>query len=107
VREWLLIISILLGVVGIFAAGWAYHLEMQEDDAEDRNVAELMREVRSNQEMLNALMTKPAARPLAFDACAGTDLAEAMRDNGADVPQMEFEQRCQQARQKADQEIKP
>jgi hypothetical protein len=100
VREWLLIISILLGVVGIIAAGWAYHLEMQEDDAEDRNIALLMQDAQTNREMLNALMTKPAARPLAFDACAGADLAEAMRENGAAMPKMEFEQRCQQARQK-------
>jgi len=107
VREWLLIISILLGASGIIAAGWAYHLEMQEDDAEDRNVAVIMQDVQTNRELLNAnqallnaLVTKPAARPLSFDACAGTDMVEALLANGADIPQMEFERRCQQARQK-------
>ena len=112
VREWLLIVSILLGAVGIVAAGWAYHLEMMEDDAEDLNVAALMQDVRANRELLNAnqallnaLVTKPAARPLSFDACAGADVVEAMRANGAEIPQMEFERRCQQARQKED--LKP
>jgi len=100
VREWLLIVSILLGAVGIVAAGWAYHLEMLEDDAEDRNIAVLRQDVRTNRELLNALATKPAARPLAFDACAGANVVEAMRANGAEIPQMEFERRCQQARQK-------
>jgi nitrogen fixation-related uncharacterized protein len=100
VREWLLIVSILLGAVGIVAAGWAYHLEMLEDDAEDRNIAVLRQDVRTNRELLNALATKPAARPLAFDACAGANVVEAMRANGAEIPQMEFELRCQQARQK-------
>jgi nitrogen fixation-related uncharacterized protein len=107
VREWLLIVSILLGAVGIVAAGWAYHLEMLEDDAEDLNVAVLIQDVRdnreilnANREILNALATKSSARPLSFDACAGTDVVEAMRANGAEIPQMEFERRCQQARQK-------
>ena len=100
VREWLLIVSILLGVVGIIAAGWAYHLEMLEDDAEDRNIAILMQDAQNNREILSALMTKPAARPLAFDACAGAAVVEAMRANGAEISKMEFEQRCQQARQK-------
>jgi hypothetical protein len=107
VREWLLIISILLGVVGIFAAGWAYHLEMLEDDAEDRNIAVLMQDAQINREMLNALMTKPAARPLAFDACAGAAVVEAMRENGAEISPMEFEQRCQQARHNAPQDMQP
>ena len=112
VREWLLIISILLGVVGIIAAGWAYHLEMLEDEAEDLNVSVLMQDVLANRELLNAnqallnaLITKPSARPLAFDACAGADVVESMRANGAEIPQMEFERRCQQARQKED--LKP
>jgi hypothetical protein len=100
VREWLLIVSILLGGSGIIAAGWAYHLEMQEDDAEDRNIALLMQDAQTNREMLNTLMTKPAARPLAFDACAGAAVVDAMRANGAEISPMEFEQRCQQARQK-------
>jgi hypothetical protein len=54
----------------------------------------------ANREILNALVTKPAARPLSFDACAGADVVESMRANGAEIPQMEFELRCQQARQK-------
>jgi ligand-binding sensor protein len=107
VREWMLIISILLGAVGIIAAGLAYHMEMLEDDAEDRNIAVLMQDAQTNREMLNALITKPAARPLAFDACAGAAVVEAMRANGAEISKMEFEQRCQQARQKAAQEMKP
>jgi hypothetical protein len=44
---------------------------------------------------------------LSFDACAGTDVVEAMRANGAEIPQMEFEQRCQQARQNAAQDMQP
>jgi hypothetical protein len=100
VREWLMIVSILLGGSGIIAAGWAYHLEMQDDDAEDRNIALLMQDAQTNREMLNTLMTKPAARPLAFDACAGAAVVDAMRANGAEISPMEFEQRCQQARQK-------
>lgn len=94
VREWLLICSILLGAVGIVAGGYAYHLEQLEDEAEEVTVAELLALVENNQRILNDLKTKPASRPLAFDACAGTALAEAIRDGGVPVPQQEFEQRC-------------
>lgn len=98
VREWLLIVAILLGAVGIVAAGWAYHLEQQEDIAEEQIVADLLAVVESNQAMLTALTTKPSARPLAFDACAGTALAETMRKSGIKVPEQEFEARCKAAK---------
>jgi nitrogen fixation-related uncharacterized protein len=98
VREWLLIVAILLGAVGIIAAGWAYHLEQLDDVAEEQTVADLTALVQSNQAMLTALTTKPNARPLAFDACAGTDLVEAMRQKGIEVPPQEFEARCQAVR---------
>lgn len=98
VREWLLILAILLGAVGIIAGGWAYHLEQLEDEAEEVTGANLMALVESNQHILSDLKTKPAARPLAFDACAGTDLAAAIRKGGVPVPQQEFEKRCAEAR---------
>lgn len=98
VREWLLIMSILLGAVGIVAGGYAYHLEQLEDEAEELTVAELLRIVERNQQVLTELKTKPAARPLTFDACAGTNLAEAIRDNGIQIPQQEFETRCKEAK---------
>lgn len=97
VREWLLITAILLGAFGIVAGGYAYHLEQLEDEAEEITVAELLRIVDHNQEVLTELKTKPAARPLAFDACAGTNLTEAIRESGLSVPKQEFEVRCQEA----------
>lgn len=98
VREWLLITAILLGALGIVAGGYAYHLEQLEDEAEEITVAELLRIVEHNQEVLTELKTKPAARPLAFDACAGTDLTEAIRKSGISVPKQEFETKCQKAK---------
>lgn len=97
VREWLLITTILLGAFGIVAGGYAYHLEQLEDEAEEITVAELLRIVEHSQEVLTELKTKPAARPLAFDACAGTNLTEAIRESGLSVPKQEFEVRCQEA----------
>lgn len=98
VREWLLITAILLGAFGIIAGGYAYHLEQLEDEAEEITVAELLRIVERNQQVLTELKNKPAARPLAFDACAGTNLTEAIRESGLSVPKQEFEVRCQEAR---------
>lgn len=97
-REWLLIVAILLGAVGIVAAGWAYHLEQLDDIAEEQKVADLLAVVESNQAMLTALTTKPSARPLAFDACAGTNLVDALRQKGIKVPEQEFEARCRAAK---------
>lgn len=97
VREWLLITTILLGAFGIVAGGYAYHLEQLEDEAEEITVAELLRIVEHSQEVLTELKTKPAARPLAFDVCAGTNLTEAIRESGLSVPKQEFEVRCQEA----------
>lgn len=97
VREWLLITTILLGAFGIVAGGYAYHLEQLEDEAEEITVAELLRIVEHSQEVLTELKTKQAARPLAFDACAGTNLTEAIRESGLSVPKQEFEVRCQEA----------
>lgn len=98
VREWLLITAILLGAFGIVAGGYAYHLEQLEDEAEEITVAELLRIVDHNQEVLTELKSKPAARPLAFDACAGTDLTEAIRANGVEIPKLGFERRCTEVR---------
>lgn len=98
VREWLLICSVLLGAVGIVAGGYAYHLEQPEDEAEEVTVAEMLAIVESNQQILSDLKTKPAARPLAFDACAGAALVNVMRDNGMETPKFEFEARCEQAK---------
>lgn len=98
VREWLLITTILLGAFGIVAGGYAYHLEQLEDEAEEITVAELLRIVEHNQEVLTELKTKPAARPLAFDACAGTDLTEVIRANGVEIPKLDFERRCTEVR---------
>lgn len=98
VREWLLITAILLGAFGIVAGGYAYRLEQLEDEAEEITVAELLRIVEHNQEVLTELKTKPAARPLAFDACAGTDLTEAILANGVEIPKLDFERRCTEVR---------
>ena len=98
VREWLLIMSILLGAAGIIAGGYAYHLEQLEDEAEEITVAHLMALVESNQHILSDLKNKPYARPLAFDACAGKALVNVMRDNGLETPKFEFEARCEQAK---------
>lgn len=98
VREWLLILSILLGASSIIAGGWAYHLEQLEDEAEELTVAELLVIVERNQSILTDIKTKSSARPLAFDACAGTDLAVAIREGGVPVPKQEFEKRCAEAR---------
>ena len=98
VREWLLITTILLGAFGIVAGGYAYHLEQLEDGAEEITVAELLRIVEHNQEVLTELKTTPAARPLAFDACAGTDLTEVIRANGVEIPKLDFERRCTEVR---------
>ena len=98
VREWLLITTILLGAFGIVAGGYAYHLEQLEDEAEEITVAELLRIVEHSQEVLTELKTKPAARPLVFDACAGTDLTEAIRANGVEIPKLDFERRCTEVR---------
>ncbi len=98
VREWLLITTILLGAFGIVAGGYAYHLEQLEEEAEEITVAELLRIVERNQEVLTELKTKPAARPLAFDECAGTDLTDALLANGAEIPKLAFERRCTEAK---------
>jgi nitrogen fixation-related uncharacterized protein len=100
VREWLLILAILLGAVGIVAGGWAYHLEQLEDEAEEVTIAELLAIVENNQAILTDLRTKPTARPLAFDACAGTEIVESLRKQGVKVKPMEFEERCAAARAK-------
>ena len=100
VREWLLILAILLGAVGIVAGGYAYHLEQIEDEAEEVTVAKLLEIVDHNQQMLTDLKTKPAARPLAFDACAGSDIVQSLRMQGIAIKPMEFEERCAAARAK-------
>jgi nitrogen fixation-related uncharacterized protein len=96
----MLILAILLGAVGIVAGGWAYHLEQMEDEAEEVTIAELLAIVNHNQQILTDLRTNPAARPLAFDACAGTDIVAALRKQGVAIKPLEFEERCANAQAK-------
>ena len=43
-------------------------------------------------------LPSPSARPLAFDACAGTNLVDALRQRGIKVHEQEFEVRCKAAK---------
>ena len=101
VREWMLILAIVIAAVAILAGGLAYRQEMIEDEAEEVTIAELLAIVNHNQQILTDLRTKPAARPLAFDACAGTDIVKSLRKQGVAIKPMEFEERCAKARDKA------
>ncbi len=100
VREWMLILAIVIAAVAILAGGLAYRQEMIEDEAEEVTIAELLDIVNHNQQLLTDLMTKPTARPLAFDACAGTDIVTSLRKQGVAIKPMEFEERCAAARDK-------
>lgn len=51
-----------------------------------------------NQKHLTDLRTKSNSRPLAFDACAGKELTEAVRATGVKIPKMEYELRCEAER---------
>lgn len=101
VREWMLILAIAIAAVAILAGGLAYRQEMIEDEAEEVTIAELLAIVNHNQQILTDLRTKPAARPLAFDACAGTDIVESLRKQGVKIKHLEFEERCAVSRAKA------
>ena len=101
VREWMLILAIAIAAVAILAGGLAYRQEMIEDEAEEITISRLLEIVDHNQQLLTELKTKPAARPLAFDACAGTDIVAALRKQGVAIKPLEFEERCAAARAKA------
>ena len=98
VREWMLILAISIAAVAILAGGLAYRQEMIEDEAEEVTISRLLEIVDHNQQLLTELKTKPAARPLAFDACAGTDIVAALRKQGVAIKPLEFEERCAAAR---------
>ena len=99
-REWMWVLSVLLGLVGILGAGMAYHAQEGRDAEEIAHVRDMSRIVSENQDMLRKLLTNPKARPLSFDACAGSELVRALRANGIDLPKQDFEVRCETASHK-------
>jgi hypothetical protein len=100
VGEWMMIVAIIIGGVGILAGGWAYHLEQVDDANEEREVHELIELCRANKALLLSLTQNPAARPLAYTACDGLAMAEALRHAGVDLVEQPFEMRCKRAQER-------
>lgn len=97
--DWL--VFLVLGLVVIAVATWAYMLEQRDDIAEQREISiiqekldTLTRQGADIGQIVTLLASKPSARPLAFDACAGAALVEEMRKRGMTIGRMEFEERC-------------
>lgn len=115
--RWLLIMTFALLCLFVIAGGIAYKRELDSDLMHDQKLQDLLQNDRqqkeqikellsvvlysravidANQDSLTALMSKPSARPLKFDACDGRDTVNAARAAGIKIPRQDFEDRCEQ-----------
>ena len=89
---------LLVTVAVLFLGGYGYF----DEKYRTQELVELVQRngmlIEKNSKTVEALITKPGARPLKFDACDGAAVVEAMRANGVHVKPQEFEARCEASR---------
>ena len=85
-------------VTVLFLGGYGYF----DEKYRTQELVELVQRngmlIEKNSKTVEALITKPGARPLKFDACDGAAVVEAMRASGIRVKPQEFEARCEASR---------
>lgn len=92
-QEWLYILGIILGAIGIVAGGWAYHLEQLDDLDEQEQVQALLKIVSQNRDALQALTEAQRLGPR-HTACDTKQILDDLRASGIPLPIYQVEARC-------------
>lgn len=91
--EWLYLLGVLLGAIGIIAGGLAYRQEQLDDQIEDARVQQLLGIVAENRRTLQALEQAQRIGPR-HTACDTKRILEDLRARGVTLPPYEVEERC-------------
>lgn len=91
--EWLYLLGVLLGAIGIIAGGLAYRQEQIDDRIEEAQVQKLLGIVAENLRTLQALEQAQRIGPR-HTACDTKLILDDLRAKGIALPPYEVEERC-------------
>ena len=94
--EWLYILGVVLGAIGIIAGGLAYRQEQIDDAQEDERVRQLLEMVGENSQTLHKLEQMQSLGPR-HTACDTKQILGDLRSGGKVAPHYPVEDRCNNA----------
>lgn len=92
--EWLYLMGIVLGAIGIIAGGLAYRQEQIDDQLQDQRTQELLRKVEANRQLLQSLEQAQRIGPR-HTACDTKQILGDLR-SGKVAEHYSVEDRCKQ-----------